>query len=90
VTSAPGEDGLTIYELYGFPPNASVSVTVDRASTHLAFSVSTDAAGAYAGTLGGTMPPGVYRVRASVSPGGVEVDVPVGPGSGPAGSSCRR
>ena len=90
VASAPGADGLTIYQLYGFPPNAAVSVTVDRASTHLAFSIVSDAAGAYAGTLGGTMPPGVYRVRASVSLGAVEVDVPVGRSSGQAGSSCRR
>ena len=90
VTSAPGPDGLTIYELYGFPPKTAVSVTVDRTGTHLAFSVSTDSAGTYAGTLGGTMPQGVYRVRASVSLDGVEVDVPVGPSSGRAGSSCRH
>ena len=90
VASAPGADGLTIYDLYGFPPNAPVSVTVDRASTHLAFSVTTNAIGTYAGTLGGTMPLGVYRVRASVSTSGVEVDVPVGQGAGGPGSSCRR
>lgn len=89
VATAPGADGLTIYQLYGFPPNAAVSVTADRAATHLAFSVSTDAVGAYAGTLGGTMPPGVYRVRASVSLGAAEVDVAVGQGTGPAGRSCR-
>jgi len=89
VATAPGADGLTIYQLYGFPPNAAVSVTVDRATTHLAFSVSTDAVGAYAGTLGGTMPSGIYRVRASVALGAAEVDVSVGQGSGPADRSCR-
>lgn len=89
VVDAPGSDGLTIYQLYGFPPDAAVSVTVDRAATHLAFSVRTDAIGAYAGTLGGTMPAGVYRLRASVSLGAAEVDVPVGPGAGPAARSCH-
>ena len=88
-TDAPGTDGLTIYQLYGFPPTSAVSVTVDRATTHLAFSVTTDAVGSYAGTLGGTMPPGLYRVRASVALGAVEVDVPVGPGAGRAARSCR-
>jgi len=90
VATAPGADGLTVYQLYGFPPNAAVSVTVDRATTHLAFSVATDAAGAYAGTLGGTMRPGIYRVRASMSFGATEVDVAVGPGAGPARRSCQR
>lgn len=62
---------------------------MDRATTHLAFSVTTDAVGAYAGTLGGTMPAGLYRVRASFALGGVEVDVPVGPGAGRVARSCR-
>ncbi|GAC1460928.1 MAG: hypothetical protein NVSMB8_11900 [Candidatus Limnocylindrales bacterium] len=88
-TDAPGADGLTIYQLYGFPPSTAVSVSVDRATTPLAFSVTTDAVGAYAGTLGGTMAPGLYRVRASFALGGVEVDVPVGPGTGRAARSCR-
>lgn len=89
VTEAPGADGLTIYQLYGFPPSSPVSVSVDRATTHLAFSVTTDAVGAYAGTLGGTMPAGLYRVRASFALGGAEVDVPVGAGTGRAARSCR-
>lgn len=89
VSATPGADGLTIYSLYGFPAGSAVSVTVDRATTHLAFSVTTDAAGTYAGTLGGTMAAGRYRVRASAALESVEADVPVGAGSGPAGRSCR-
>jgi hypothetical protein len=75
--SAPSPSGSTVFRLFGFTPNRTITVHIEGPGRY-AFSVEPDRFGVYAGTLGPPMPSGTYTLSASGADGAVTAELTIG------------
>lgn len=76
VTVAPGADGTGVsYLLYGFPPDAVVTLSIRSRHVDDTQSLVVSPQGAHFGSIDGSLPPGTYTITATVGQSTVATSV---------------